>query len=458
VACTVSALAVVAASAVAGLPSPVLTWLDRSASADTTRLELRLPMTRRAEILARNRLRLRVQTKPGGRARIVAFLQVGGQRRQLGPQRTVSLAAAHWTDVSLPLSQVGRLALANCPVGHIVVTFNRGSRRRTVARPLRLDPPECARFFGPGSVWNVPLSPSAPLDPDSSAVTADLLRKLDEGVRSGRPATINTLDYAPALYTVDATQPRVPVLLDRPEEAPDLARAFAAVPLPAAARPAPGTDSELVVWQPATDTLWEFWRLRRENGEWHASWGGQLNHVSTGPGHFGPPHPAWGATASSLPLAGGMITPAELRRGRIDHALAMAIPAPRAGKFSLPAQRTDGFSECEHAAPEGARFRLDPSLDVSSLGLEPAVAALARAAQRYGIYVRDRSESVSFYAQSAVSLPTDPYPPLFGGKPAYELLASFPWSHLQLVQMQLRDAPGRGPILAPPTLLGGGCG
>jgi hypothetical protein len=141
-----------------------------------------------------------------------------------------------------------------------------------------------------------------------------------------------------------------------------------------------------------------------------------------------------------------MMTPRELASGQIDHALSLGVPETRSSAFSRPAQRTDGVSPCAHAVPEGARFRLDPKLDIDSLGLSPPVAAIARAAQQYGIYVRDQAGSVTFYAQSSASLPSDPYPAIFGGRPAYDVLASFPWAHLQLTQMQLVPT-GRGSSL-----------
>jgi hypothetical protein len=331
-----------------------------------------------------------------------------------------------------------------CPGGRLDVAVKnaRLGRPRTASRAVRVAPPTCGRFFAAASFWNRPLPAEAPLDPDSPAVTQDLVNKANAASRGGLPPTIATKAYAPPVYTVPANQPRVRVALD-PGDDPALVAAFNSVPLPAAARPAPGTDSELVVWQPSTDTLWEFWRLRHSHGRWHASWGGRLDHVSTGPGHYTDPHPNWGTSASSLPLVGGMITPRELAAGRIDHALSMAVPHTRSTAFSRPAQRTDGDSACPHAVPEGAHFRLDPALDVDSLGLPRPVATIARAAQRYGIYVRDRSDSVTLYAQSSVSLPRDPYPPLFGWRPPYELLERFPWSHLQLLEMDLVSS-GRG--------------
>ena len=38
---------------------------------------------------------------------------------------------------------------------------------------------------------------------------------------------------------------------------------MSAVPLPANALPAAGTDEEMTVYQPSSDTLWEMWQMRQ---------------------------------------------------------------------------------------------------------------------------------------------------------------------------------------------------
>ncbi|MBV9214411.1 MAG: DUF4124 domain-containing protein [Actinobacteria bacterium] len=322
----------------------------------------------------------------------------------------------------------------------------------TVSRALHLDPPRCARFFSPRSFWNSPLPQDAPLDPDSAAVTNELLRRVQSGYAKGRPPSINTTAYTPPVYTVGSEQPHVRVQLDRPSsDSHGLDTAFRSVPLPSWARPANGNDAELVLWQPATDTLWEFWQLRRAQDGWHASWGGRLTHASSGTGLYPNPRLSWGVAASGLPLAGGLILPGELAQGRIDHVLSLALPASRANVFALPAQRTDGRSGCPHAPVEGARFRLDPNLNLASLHLPAAVLAIAKAAQRYGIVVRDQAGAVVFYAQNASTVVPDPYPALFGGEDPAQLLRSFPWTHLQLLRMTLVQFD-TGPTL---PLLGG---
>jgi len=244
-------------------------------------------------------------------------------------------------------------------------------------------------------------------------------------------AWINTTNYSAPVFVVPAKQDTVRVQIDHPPS-PNrdaLQREMATVPIPAGARPGGGTDARMVVWQPSTDTMWELWRMRRRGG-WHAGWGAKISGVSRLRGVN--PFP-FGATASGLPLAGGLITMDDIRSGSIDHVLALGIPAPRAGVFVAPANRTDGRFTGPNSIPEGTRFRLDPTLDVKSLGLSRVATMIARAAQRYGMVVRDGSEVVTFYAQDPTPTGSNPWLAWFGGKSAARALAGFPWDRLQVV-------------------------
>ena len=298
------------------------------------------------------------------------------------------------------------------------------------------------RWFAPTSVWNRPLPRNVRIDPQSATLVAALAAQ----AKGSPPATINTTQYSTPVYTVSRRQRRVRVTLDNHATyAASLAHAIRRVPIPRNAQPARGSDEHMVVWQPATDTMWEFWKMQRKPDGWHAKSAGRMRHVSRNPGYFaGPTGFPWGATATSLPLLGGLILPGELRRGRIDHALAIAIPRPRAGVWTFPAQRTDGWVRDPNAVPEGARFRLDPSVNVASLGLSRPVRAIARAAQRYGIIVRDYAGSVAFYAQDPTPLRRNPYPAIFGSRTMQESLRNFPWDKLQLIEMDRRSYRGPG--------------
>ena len=312
-------------------------------------------------------------------------------------------------------------------------------------------PPRAAvgvpRPFSPDGVWNHPLADDAAVDPASKRLVAGLAAEAATEQRERTGPFIQTRAYGVAVYRVPRDQPNVRVQLDpQAAYADGLRAALRAVPVPDNARPAAGTDGHLVVWQASTDRMWEFWRARRAADGWHAAWGGAMQDVSRNPGYFssaawpGAPN-TWGASASGLPVLAGLITPSELAAGHIDHALAIALPAPRAGVVAFPAQRTDGTDPSPDAIPEGARLRLDPGLDLDRLGLPAPALVIARAAQRYGLLVRDRTlHAIAFYAEDPTPAGQDPYPLLFDGLSPTDLLADFPWDRLRVMRMQLRAA------------------
>jgi hypothetical protein len=224
-----------------------------------------------------------------------------------------------------------------------------------------------------------------------------------------------------------------------------LQSAWSVVPLPPSAHPASGTDAVLVVWQPSTDQLWEFERLVHDSDGWRAVWGGAMQNVSSNTGVYAAnawsgAQSWWGASASSLSLAGGLISLEDLEMGQIDHALAMAIPNVSKGVYASPAQRDDGRSTDQLSLPEGAHLRLNPNLDLATLHLPPVTLMIAQAAQRYGIFVRDKGANVQLFAQDPTPTGTNPYAGrggYFEGKSPAQLLAAFPWSELELLKMEL---------------------
>jgi hypothetical protein len=423
------------------------------------------------------------------------------------------------------------------------------------------------RFFSPTGIWNAPLPSTAPLDPSSTAITGTLEAYINTTLANHTGPWINTTSYSTPIYTVPASQPTVPVIIS--QNNPYLQAAMAAVPIPANAQAAAGTDAEMTIYQPSTDTLWETWltsqsllppssisgivgtggslaagtsyygvtaltptgetklspvhgytvaasgkvglkwpgvvgatgyRIYRgldyshlqllatvshvttqqsdpgctwtdtgsaapsavsppstntatTPGQWHASWGGRIQHVSLDPGYYRAisdgaggysEQAGWGVTASSLPVVGGLITLSDLAAGQINHAIALMVPQTAKGIFSFPAQRTDGVSTAADAIPEGARFRLPASLNLAAINMPPITRMIAQAAQTYGLIVNDQTgASVGFRAE-------DPTPLMRQGQPnpykttyfktsigVYQdpnfLLTSFPWAYLQLV-------------------------
>jgi len=357
-----------------------------------------------------------------------------------------ALLIAAVVSVALLLSANRATNRARTRVGAIAVTTN-ATRPAATSSP----PGSTARLFAPTSIWNSPIPSDAQIDPSSSALISALDADVSSELRSRIGPWIATTEASTPIYIVGSDQPTVRVKLDDPTLSWRVAlqRAFEAVPIPSDARPAAGQDAVMTVWQPSTDKLWEFFEMRRDADGWHAEWGGAIQNVSRSPGYYTTSSwpgasAGWGATATSLPSAAGVITLADLRAGVIDHALAVALPAPRAGVYAWPAERSDGTGGLD-TIPEGARLRLDPKLDLNSLNLPPFTRMISEAAQRYGIIVVNQThEGISFSAED---------PSHYGGNKLYygahgffdgltplQLLARFPWSHLQVLKLQLSPA------------------
>ena len=293
-----------------------------------------------------------------------------------------------------------------------------------------------AQWFAPNSFWNTPLANSAALDTRSTSWVEHLVSKVNT-----YGDWINSSQYSVPIYTASASQPTSSVWIDN--YALNYQGNFRAVPIPADAQPAAGTDHHMVVYQPSSDNYWEFWNTYQDvAGAWHA---GSAAEIASQSGSSGIvpmvvralfPSP-YGATATGLPLAGGLITPAELQSGQIDHAVAIAIPHPlMEWWWSWPAQRSDGDSADNCDIPEGTRFRLPANVNVNGLGLSRTATIIARAVQKYGMVVRDKGGSVAFFAQDPINMGANPYPSLFNHQSPTQVLAGFPWGQLQALQSQ----------------------
>jgi hypothetical protein len=294
--------------------------------------------------------------------------------------------------------------------------------------------------FAPSSFWYARIPADAPLHPNSVAFVRDFMRQLKQYYGG---VAINANAYSSPIYVVSADVGAIPVVPwdcqktgYRNEE---LARQWQVVPIPSYAQAANGSDSEMTIYQPSADTMWEFWRARKVDGRWEACWGGRMLSVSKNEGIWAP---HFGTTATGLPFLGGQIAADELRRGIIPHAVGIAlVEAEDAKIYSWPANRSDGYNpdKLPDHIPEGLRFRLDPSVDVDALRLHPVAKIIAKAAQTYGFVVWDKAGAISLRAENPKRFTAlgmaDPYPALWNGTPSYKILAGFPWDKLQFLPM-----------------------
>lgn len=295
---------------------------------------------------------------------------------------------------------------------------------------------------------NKRLTADAPIAQNSELLRNELMDQIDDDLRAGGEGVwIAHNSYTTAVYTVPPDQPTVQVTPSPYWD--ELATQWEAVPLPPDAKPTPGEDF-LVVWQPSTDTLWEFIGLRKElDGQWVAWYGGRMPNVSQNEGHFVDPPlgpgSSFGATATSISPLAGMQRIEEIRRGlaegavdSIDHAIDFGIPWPRARDgWCWPAQRSDGLSRAPEAISEGIRFRFPASLNLDAYDLHPYARLIAEAIKNYGMVARDQTSLVGFWAEDGGPTGRDPYGEFFGphypnGKPG-GVFDGFPWHALQVL-------------------------
>ena len=335
---------------------------------------------------------------------------------------------------------------------------------------------------GPGSVWTTPLASNAPIDPGSANLVAILDKWFPGASKSRANFTINNSGY---LYIAQSNTPNIMVTLT--PSAPykvALQQVFDGVPFPSNAQPSPNADERMAIFQPSTDCFWDFWHLHEVNGAWQAAWGGRECNVLSNPGVYENVTDSagnvleqndWGAPASGFPLLAGAMMVDELAHGTIPHALSFALDSSAncAQIFNQPGERTDGQAipilnssgEPTNCVPEGARFRLPPPCPVGTAstpnvcynlsdlaGDPPIVTEMAAAAQTYGMIDVNSTTGggVSVESGDAQGAPyqvlgANPYTtaitgeantPFLGGHLNQAALALFPWSWLELVQMQ----------------------
>jgi hypothetical protein len=244
----------------------------------------------------------------------------------------------------------------------------------------------CSRPYSPASPWNTPIARGA--------------RRAD-GLAVPGPLTSDPTQYTYPVYRVGPRTPRRTLRVDgvysnvtaRGRHLSLLRHVSVRVPIPARAMAAAGSDAQVVVVNPRTGDEWGAWQLRRDGDGFRAENGYHYNTRWSGvPPRTGDGR-AFGSRGAGVPYLAGLVRPCEIARGRIDHALAFAYDSPSPAHV-YPATKSDGIGSGPSALPEGTRLQLNPSLSagrIRSWGCRRACFAVARALQRYGMFVIDAS-------------------------------------------------------------------
>jgi hypothetical protein len=281
---------------------------------------------------------------------------------------------------------------------HISVALDRAfSSKVKAARLEHIVAP--APYFPAGAIWTQDIS-HAPLDPQSSTMIAWLADA--GGWGHGRMQ----VDFSLRMLQTDATTPQVPFRKGPGFYAAD-SDVVSTIPLPAGGGMEgqqgyqcniDQEDCHLIVVDRSHGKLYEAYQANYADGVVTTTglviW--DLNRVYSPSGRG---DQCSSADAAGFPIAPLLFNADELASGSINHAIRFILPNPRirAKVYVHPATHAGAPRGPDSAPSMGAHFRLKASYDLSQL--TPAAQIVARAMQKYGMFLSDGG-NIALTAQS----------------------------------------------------------
>ena len=294
----------------------------------------------------------------------------------------------------LRVAEAGNLDLAFYPGDYSSAGFL-GSSLPGAWRPFRADSP-----------WNTPIPASAAEHRDSAAIVAGMAAQADR-IRLARAYTI------PIWVVNGANVAQVRVRSDAIFDTWDTDRdgwTDILVPVTSEMWAETTTDGHICIIDPFRNLAYEMSRFSRlTDGTPTCTTFNVWNLEERG---YGDPNEGqrWqlrGGRGSGFPLIAGLLRPEEIEAGEVRHALVFSYTQNRLADdgssiFLPPACRSDGRYPGAAYPIEGMRLQLDPTLteqDFDAWGLTPAARIVARALQRYGMFLGDNGGAMAVYPQ-----------------------------------------------------------
>ena len=270
--------------------------------------------------------------------------------------------------------------------------------------------------FTDDSPWNTPIPDTAQVDPGSPLMMGTVIDVLDS-IGAPRYLRVNYRVWTSPIHVIDAaTCPRI----DIPTTGdglywttdPDGDGIAQNIPMPESGPwPDPQADHHMIMVDTTLMLAWEFsYAEPLGGGQWEASRVDiyDLHGPGWRPAFVDPNWWRIGCVGAGVNRLAGTVRIEEVLAGEIDHPLLCCTPANRSKslpggnpkELCPPASMTDGWRVGPENVPEGAVFRLDPSLDLDALGFCEPAKVVARAMQEYGMYNVDNGGAFAVYFQN----------------------------------------------------------
>lgn len=247
------------------------------------------------------------------------------------------------------------------------------------------------RPFSDDSPWNKPIPAGAEVHPSSGSIIAPMAARTPS-IRFGN-------SYLVPVWVVNSDMMSFyPARSSYPFDIWDLNNDFipeTGVPLSPALWGEQTEDGHIVIIDTTYNLSWEMSRFKGIVDDTIRCstfniW--DLTGLGTGNPGEGKRWRSRGGRGSGFPNIAGLVRPEEILSGEIRHALAFTASRVKKDEFYYPAARSDGKQEESDAPAEGMLFQLNPTLDEADLrswGLSEGAMIVARALQKYGMYLCD---------------------------------------------------------------------
>lgn len=278
------------------------------------------------------------------------------------------------------------------------------------ARPARLQHvPQAVRAqraFEPRSWWNTPLPTHVPQDP----YAVQILHHLQTAPQAGRGCLMlagagQHPQWGTPIYWAKSTDPAYRVSGVRPGAPAQLTH----LRIPRGAVPSASTDQTMIIYDrsagyvtaltgahyhPGSDT----WTARGATVTYLDS-----NGLNVKTGHSDNPANVGTHRGNNAPTM--VVSWDQVNAGAVRHVLKVASGPELSDRYVFPMTGSDGDYTGNNPAvpPEGLRLRIRPAVDLAALGLDPQALVIARALQRYGIYLGDSSGTTALKLEGTIA-------------------------------------------------------
>jgi hypothetical protein len=229
--------------------------------------------------------------------------------------------------------------------------------------------------FPQTNVWNADVSGLTAASDSTSLLTTI-------GLRTGvHPDFGSFAGYGIPFNVVSSARPKLKVRFDYAGESDK-----GPYPIPATPKIERGSDRHMLIVDKSTCTLYELFAARKTASGWRAGSGAIWSMTSNALR----PDTWTSADAAGLPILPGLVRYKEVSDGVIDHALRFTTPLTRRAHI-YPARHDAGSGNGAALPPMGLRVRLRADFDLSTLG--PQARVIAVAMQTYGMILADNGSA-----------------------------------------------------------------